>query len=149
VLPRWHDRARLCPQKADLASDAQWTDVAARGCLCGIPFSKLAKTKVHMRTILAALGRLLRVRRASADERTVEEMERQVAVLREKIRYLQVMAMRPGQSSKDLERLRWLERAARTAVKLRISEIALRKDSQALPSVRTRAVDRRSQTSEA
>lgn len=108
-----------------------------------------SQTKVRMRTILAALGRLLRFRRAPANERSVEERERQVALLREKIRYLQVMAMRPAQSSKDLERLRWLERAAMDAVKQRASEIALLKDSQALPSVRTRAVDRRSQTSDA
>ena len=113
------------------------------------PFSKLAKTKVHMRTILAALGRLLRVRRASAKGRNVEEVERQVAVLREKIRYLQVMAMRPGQSSKDLERLRWLERAARNAVKRRVSEIAFMKGGQALPSARTSGADSKSQTSDA
>ena len=50
-------------------------------------------------------------------KRSVEEMECQVALLREKVRYLQVLAMRPGQSSKDLERLRWLERAARIEVK--------------------------------
>jgi hypothetical protein len=80
----------------------------------------------------------------------VEEVERQVAVLREKIRYLQVMAMRPGQSSKDLERLRWLERAARTAVKRRVSEIALVKGGQeAPPSERMSGVDRKSQTSDA
>ena len=67
-----------------------------------------------MRTILAVLGRLLRVRRVSAKRRSVEEMERQVGLLRDKIRYLQVMAMRPGQSPKDRERLLWLERQART-----------------------------------
>ena len=54
-------------------------------------------------------------------------MERQVGLLRDKIRYLQVMAMRPGQSPKDLERLRWLERQARTHVKQRVAEIALLK----------------------
>ena len=47
-----------------------------------------------MRAILTALGRLLRVRRQN--KRNVEEMERQVLLLREKIRYLQVIAMRPG-----------------------------------------------------
>ena len=49
-----------------------------------------------MRAILTALGRLLRVRRLSANKGSVEEMERQVLLLREKIRYLQVIAMRPG-----------------------------------------------------
>src|SRR5262245_54501771 len=57
-----------------------------------------------MRTILTVLGRLLRARRVPASKRIVLEMEREAALLREKIRYLQVMAMRPGQSSKDLER---------------------------------------------
>ena len=50
-----------------------------------------------MRTILTVLGRLLRVRRVPASKRSVEEMECQVALLREKVRYLQVLAMRPGQ----------------------------------------------------
>ena len=68
-----------------------------------------------MRAILTALGRLLRVRRLSANKGSVEEMERQVLLLREKIHYLQVIAMRPGHSAEDLERLRWLERAARGA----------------------------------
>jgi hypothetical protein len=90
-----------------------------------------------MRAILSALGRLLRVRPVTANKPSVEEMERQVALLREKIRYLQVMAMRPGNSSKDLARLRWLERAARVQVKRRVSEIALVKDKQALPTMRT------------
>jgi hypothetical protein len=90
-----------------------------------------------MRTILAALGSLLRVRRVPVNKPSVEEMERQMVLLREKIRYLQVMAMRPGHSSKDLERLRWLERAARAQVKRRISEIALVRDKQALPTMRT------------
>ena len=82
-----------------------------------------------MRAILTSLGRLLRVRR-SANKRNVEEMERQVLLLREKIRYLQVIAMRPGHSAEDLERLRWLERAARAQVKRRASEIAFVKDKQ-------------------
>ena len=81
-----------------------------------------------MRAILTALGRLLRVRRPN--KRNVEEMERQVLLLREKIRYLQVIAMRPGHSAEDLERLRWLERAARAQVKRRASEIAFVKDKQ-------------------
>jgi hypothetical protein len=102
-----------------------------------------------MRTILTVLRKLLPVRRTSANERSVEEIERQVAVLREKIRYLQVTAMRPRQSSKDLESLRWLERAARNAVKRRVSEIALVKGGQALPSVRKSGLDRKSQTSDA
>ena len=58
---------------------------------------------------------------AARTKRDVEEMERQVLLLREKIRYLQVIAMRPGHSAKDLERLRWLERAARAQVKRRAS----------------------------
>jgi len=102
-----------------------------------------------MRTILTVLRKLLPVRRADTNERSVQEIERQVAVLREKIRYLQVMAMRPGQSSKDLERLRWLEGVARNAVKRRVSEIALMKGGQALPSARTSGVDSKSQTSDA
>jgi hypothetical protein len=57
-----------------------------------------------MRTIVMTLGRLLRIRRVSANKPSVEEMERQVALLRQKIRYLQVIAMRSGHSSKDLER---------------------------------------------
>ena len=56
---------------------------------------------------------------ASANKGSVEEMERQVLLLREKIHYLQVIAMRPGHSAEDLERLRWLERAARAQVKRR------------------------------
>ena len=68
-----------------------------------------------MRAILTALGRLLRVRRLNKGN--VEEMERQVLLLREKIRYLQVIAMRPGHSAEDLERLRWLERAARAQLR--------------------------------
>ena len=104
---------------------------------------------VCMRTILSALGRLLRVRRASTNERSVDEIERQVALLRDKIRYLQVMEMRPGQSSKDLERLRWLEGVARKAVRRRVSEIALIKGGQALPSARTSGADSKSQTSDA
>ena len=83
-----------------------------------------------MRAILTALGRLLRVRRLSANKGSVEEMERQVLLLREKIRFLQVIAMRPGHSAEDLERLRWLERAARAQVKQRASEIAFVKDKQ-------------------
>jgi hypothetical protein len=102
-----------------------------------------------MRTILTVLRKLLPVRRASTNGRSVEEIERQVAVLRDKIRYLQVMAMRPAQSSQDLERLRWLERAARNAVKRRVSEIALVKGGRALPSTRTSGEDRKSQTSDA
>ena len=105
----------------------------------------LPNTKV----ILTALGRLLRIRRVSANKRIVEEMEREVALLREKIRYLQVMAIRPGQSSKDLEGLYWLERAARTQVKRRDSQIVLVKGRQALPRVRTRRPGRKSQTSDA
>ena len=88
-----------------------------------------------MRAILTALGRLLRVSRPN--KRNVKEMERQVRLLREKIRYLQVIAMRPGHSAKDLERLRWLERAARAQVKRRASEIAFVKDKKALPRMRT------------
>lgn len=101
-----------------------------------------------MRTILTVLRSLLRRRQMPANTRSVEEIERQVALLREKIRYLQVMAM-PGQSSKDLERLRWLEGVARNAVKRRISEVALVKDAPALPSVRASEADRKSQTSDA
>jgi hypothetical protein len=89
-----------------------------------------------MRAILSALRRLLRVRPVTANKPSVQEMERQVALLREKIRYLQVMAMRPGNSSKDLERLRWLERAGRAQVKRRVSEIALEKGKQAVPRIR-------------
>ena len=63
-----------------------------------------AEVAAFMRAILTALGRLLRVRRPN--KRNVEEMERQVLLLREKIRYLQVIAMRPGHSAEDLERLR-------------------------------------------
>lgn len=96
-----------------------------------------------MRAILTALGRLLRVRRPS--KRNVEEMERQL-LLREKIRYLQVIAMRPGHSAKDLERLRWLERAARAQVKRRASEIALVRGKQAPLRMRTGS---QSQTSDA
>ena len=81
-----------------------------------------------MRAILRALGRLLRVRRLN--KRNVEEMERQLLLLRDKIRYLQVIAMRPGHSAEDLERLRWLECAARAQVKRRASEIAFVKDEQ-------------------
>ena len=66
-----------------------------------------------MRAILTALGRLLRIRRPN--KRNLKEMERQVLLLREKIRYLQVIAMRPGHSAKDLERLRWLERTGEGA----------------------------------
>ena len=102
-----------------------------------------------MRTILTVLRSLLRRRQMPANTRSVEEIERQVALLREKIRYLQVMAMRPGQSSKDLERLRWLEGVARNAVKRRLSEVALVKDAPALPSVRASEADRKSQTSDA
>ena len=102
-----------------------------------------------MRTILTVLRRLLRRRQMPANTRSVEEMERQVALLREKIRYLQVMAMRPGHSSKDLERLRWLEGVARNAVKRRVSEIAFMKGGQALPSARTSGADSKSQTSDA
>jgi hypothetical protein len=97
-----------------------------------------------MRAILTALGRLLRVSRPN--KRNVKEMERQVRLLREKIRYLQVIAMRPGHSAKDLERLRWLERAARAQVKRRASEIAFVKDKKALPRMRT---GNRSETSDA
>ena len=64
-----------------------------------------------MRAILTALGRLLPVRRPN--KRNVEEMERQALSFREKIHDLQVIAMRPGHSAEDLERLRWFERAAR------------------------------------
>jgi len=92
---------------------------------------------LNAKVILTALGRLLSIRRVSAHKRIVEEMEREVALLREKIRYLQVMAMRPGQSSEDLEGLYWLERAARTQVKRRVSQIALVKSRQALPGMRT------------
>src|SRR3984957_7818542 len=81
-----------------------------------------------MRAILTALGRLLRIRRPN--KRNLKEMERQVLLLREKIRYLQVIAMRPGHSAKDLERLRWLERTARAQVKRRASEIALVRGKQ-------------------
>jgi len=102
-----------------------------------------------MTTILTVLRRLLRRRQIPANTRSVDEMARQVALLREKIRYLQVMAMRPGHSSKDLERLRWLEGVARNAVKRRVSEIALMKGGQALPSARTSGVDSKSQTSDA
>jgi len=102
-----------------------------------------------MRTILTVLRRLLRRRQIPANTRSVDEMARQVALLREKIRYLQVMAMRPGHSSKDLERLRWLEGVARNAVKRRVSEIALMKGGQALPSARASGVDSKSQTSDA
>ena len=105
----------------------------------------LPNTKV----ILTALGRLLRIRRVSANKRIVEEMEREVAPLREKIRYLQVMAIRPGQSSKDLKGSYWLERAARTQVKRRVSQIALMKGRQALTGVRTSGLGRNSQTSDA
>ena len=93
----------------------------------------LSNTKV----ILSALRRLPRIRKVSANKRIVEGMEREVALLREKIRYLQVMAMRPGQPSKDIERLYWLERAVRTRVKRRVSQIALVKSRQALPGMRT------------
>ena len=65
-----------------------------------MPLYKLAKTKVSMRTILAVLGRLLRIRRVSANRRSVEEMERQVGLLRDKIRYLQVMASGQGSRPK-------------------------------------------------
>jgi hypothetical protein len=102
-----------------------------------------------MRTILTVLRRLLRRRQIPANTRSVDEMARQVALLREKIRYLQVMAMRPGHSSKDLERLRWLEGVARNAVKRRVSEIALMKGGQTLPSARTSGADSKSQTSDA
>jgi hypothetical protein len=81
-----------------------------------------------MRAILTALGRLLHVRRQN--KRNVEEMERQVLLFREKVRYLQVIAMRPGHSAEDLERLRRLERAARAQVKQRASEIAFVKGKQ-------------------
>lgn len=81
-----------------------------------------------MRAILTALGRLLRVHRVSANRLSADEMERQVMLLRERIRYLQVIAMRPGNSPKDLERLRWLEQVARAKVKRRVSEITLVKD---------------------
>jgi hypothetical protein len=91
---------------------------------------------------LIALGRLLRRRQMPAKTHVVEEMKRQVALLREKIRYLQVMAMRPGQSSKDLERLRRLERAARTAVKRRASEIALVKGGEVPPNIKTSGLGR-------
>ena len=97
-----------------------------------------------MRAILTALGKLLRVRRPN--KRNLKEMERQVLLLREKIRYLQVIAMRPGHSAKDLERLRWLERAARAQVKRRASEIALVRGKQAPPRMRTGS---QSQTSDA
>ena len=73
-------------------------------------------------------------------------MERQVLLLREKIHYLQVIAMRPGHSAEDLERLRWLERAARAQVKRRASEIALVRGKQAAPRMRTGS---QSQTSDA
>jgi hypothetical protein len=109
----------------------------------------IPNTKVRMRTILTVLGRLLRARRVPASKRIVQEMEREVALLREKIRYLQVMAMRPGQPSKELERLYWLERAARTQVKRRVSQIALVKGRQPLPGMRTSGLDKKSQTTDA
>ena len=102
-----------------------------------------------MRTIVMTLGRLLRIRRVSANKPSVEEMERQVALLRDKIRYLQVMAMRPGQSPKDLEHLRRLERQARTHVKKRVAEIALLKGGHALPNMRTSGLDTASEKSDA
>jgi hypothetical protein len=93
-------------------------------------------SQVFMRAILTALGRLLRVHRVSANRLSADEMERQVMLLRERIRYLQVIAMRPGNSPKDLERLRWLEQVARAKVKRRVSEITLVKDRRARASHR-------------
>lgn len=104
-----------------------------------------------MRTILTVLGRLLRVRRVPASKRSVEEMECQVALLREKVRYLQVLAMRPGQVVQGSGALALARTGGedRSQAKRRVSEIALVKSRQALPGMRTSGVDRKSQTSDA
>jgi len=83
-----------------------------------------------MRTSLTVLRKLLPVRTRA--ERASDE--RRVALLREKIRYLQIMDI-AGAVVPGLERLRRLEGVAGTAVKWRASEFVLVKGGQALPSV--------------
>lgn len=54
-------------------------------------------------------------------------LERKLKNVRQELRNLQVMQMRPGQSAQKLAFLRDLERSARAEVKLRLKAIAYAK----------------------
>jgi hypothetical protein len=54
-------------------------------------------------------------------------LERQLANVRQEVRNLQVLQMRPDQSARTLEILSNLERSARAEVRLRLKAIAYEK----------------------
>jgi hypothetical protein len=57
----------------------------------------------------------------------LEEHERKLRGVRQEVRNLQVMQMRPGQSAEKLKHLSDLERSARAEVKLRVKALAYAK----------------------
>jgi hypothetical protein len=67
--------------------------------------------------------------------------ERLLRGVRQEVRNLQVMQMRPGQSSEKLKHLSDLERSARAEVKLRIKALAYARSQLSQPSIPKQADD--------
>jgi hypothetical protein len=63
----------------------------------------------------------------------IETLERELRAVRQEVRNLQVLAMRPNQSAEKLELLRNLERSARAEVKLRLKALNHAKQTRPPP----------------
>jgi hypothetical protein len=63
----------------------------------------------------------------------IETLERELRAVRQEVRNLQVLAMRPNQSAEKLELLRNLERSARAEVKLRLKALNQAKQTRPPP----------------
>jgi hypothetical protein len=63
----------------------------------------------------------------------IETLERELRAVRQEVRNLQVLAMRPNQSAEKLELLRNLERSARAEVKFRLKALNHAKQTRPLP----------------
>jgi len=65
---------------------------------------------------------------------SLETHERLLKGVRQEVRSLQVLQMRPGQSAKKLALLAYLERSARAEVKLRVKALAYARSQVDKPS---------------
>jgi hypothetical protein len=63
----------------------------------------------------------------------IETLEHELRAVRQEVRNLQVLAMRPNQSAEKLELLRNLEQSARAEVKLRLKALNHAKQTRPLP----------------
>jgi hypothetical protein len=63
----------------------------------------------------------------------IETLERELRAVRQEVRNLQVLAMRPNLSAEKLELVRNLERSARAEVKLRLEALNHAKQTRPLP----------------